>query len=88
MHEAGETLSIKELIDLGHCVENTLEPSTKLRVVYSYPTAFRPLSKIFTKSSCRCGIFSIIGVLGSGKYALCGIGETVSELLFGHAEKD
>ena len=88
MHDEGETLSIKELIDLGHWVENTLEPSTKLRVVYSHPTAFRPLSKIFTKSSGRCGIFSIIGVLGSGKYALCGIGETVPELLFGHAEKD
>ena len=29
-----------------------------------------------------------IGVLGSGKYALCGIGETVPELVFGHAEKD
>ena len=88
MQKSGETLSIKELIDLGHWIENTLEPSSGIRIVYSHPTAFRPLSKIFTKSSGRCGIFGIIGVLGDGKYALCGIGETVPDLVFGHAEKD
>ena len=88
MHDAGETLTIKELIDVGAWVENTLEPSTKLRVVYSHPEAFRPLSKIFGRSSGRCGIYSIIGVLGTGKYALCGIGESVPELVFGHAAED
>ena len=88
MHDAGQTLTIKELIDLGAWVENELAPSTKLRVVYSHPEAFRPLSKIFGKPSGRCGIFSIIGVLGTGKYALCGIGESVPELVFGHASKD
>ena len=88
MQKSGETLSIKELIDLGRWIENTLEPSSKIRIVYSHPTAFRPLSKIFTKPDGRCGIFGIIGVLGDGKYALCGIGETVPELVFGHAEKD
>ena len=88
MHKSGEALSIKELVDLGSWIENTLEPSSPIRIIYSHPTAFRPLSKIFTKSDGRCGIFGIIGVLGDGKYALCGIGETVPELVFGHAEKD
>jgi SynChlorMet cassette radical SAM/SPASM protein ScmF len=88
MHDAGETLSIEELIKLGAWVENELAPNSKIRVVYSHTSAFRPLSKIFTKSSGRCGIFGIIGVLGSGKYALCGIGETVPELVFGHATKN
>ncbi len=88
MHDAGETLSIEELIKLGAWVENDLAPNAKIRVVYSHTAAFRPLSKIFTKSSGKCGIFGIVGVLGSGKYALCGIGETVPELVFGHAAKD
>jgi len=35
-----------------------------------------------------CGILSILGVLGNGSYALCGIGETVPELVFGHAARD
>lgn len=88
MHKENQTLSIKELIELGSWVENTLVPKTKIKLFYSQPTAFKPLNKLFTKSDGRCGIFSIIGVLGNGKYALCGIGETVPELVFGHAEKD
>lgn len=88
MHEAQQTLCIKELVDLGFWVENTLATSTKMRIVYSHPPAFRPISRLFGKADGHCSIFGIIGVLGNGKYALCGIGETVPELVFGHAEKD
>jgi SynChlorMet cassette radical SAM/SPASM protein ScmF len=35
-----------------------------------------------------CGIHRILGVLADGSYALCGIGETVPELIFGHASGD
>ena len=35
-----------------------------------------------------CGITSILGVLADGSYALCGIGESVPELVFAHAAKD
>ena len=31
---------------------------------------------------------SLLGVLADGSYALCGIGETVPELVFGYAGKD
>lgn len=88
MYKADQTLSIRELVDLGSWVENVLQPSTKMKMFYSHPVAFRPLNKVFSKTNGRCGIFSIIGVLGSGKYALCGIGETIPELVFGHASKD
>lgn len=87
MHDAGQTLSTQELIDIGHWVENTLAPSSKIRVVYSHPIAFRPLKRIATHPSGKCGIFGIVGVLGSGKYALCGIGATVPELIFGDAKE-
>ncbi len=90
MHKAGETLSIDELIELGAWVESTLAPSSSLRLVHSHPNAFKPLSRIYGPSNDRgrCGIFGIVGVLGSGKYALCGIGETVPEMLFGDANTD
>jgi len=35
-----------------------------------------------------CGIKNILGVLATGKYALCGIGEQIPELIFGQAGKD
>jgi SynChlorMet cassette radical SAM/SPASM protein ScmF len=91
MHESGETLSIAELAELGRWIETTLSASTTLRIVYDHPLAFRPLGKMFGNSGdgCEvCGILGILGVLADGSYALCGIGEIVPELVFGHAQKD
>ncbi len=91
MHEAGETLAIEELIELGKWVENELSASTNIRVFYSHPAAFKPLGRMFGEQGTGCGvcgIFGILGVLGNGSYALCGIGETVPEFIFGDAAKD
>jgi SynChlorMet cassette radical SAM/SPASM protein ScmF len=88
MHLAGEALDIEELVDLGKWVENTLSAATYLNLYYDHPMAFRPLGKMFAQNGdgCgTCGILSILGVLANGSYALCGIGETVSDLVFGHA---
>lgn len=92
MHESGEALVIDELIAIGKWVENELMSSTRLRIIYSHPAAFRPLRKFFSNNKndgCgTCGIRGIIGVLADGRYALCGIGESVPELIFGDAAKD
>lgn len=87
LHAEGQNIGIEELIEIGKWIENELTLSTKLRIAHSHPIAFMPLRKAF-KPMGRCGIFGIMGVLGNGKYALCGIGETVPELVFGDAAKD
>lgn len=90
MHEKGETLGIEELISLGKWIENDLARAAKIRLFFSHPAAFRPLGKMFGREGdCGiCGIRGILGVLAGGSYALCGIGETVPELVFGHASTD
>ena len=91
MYESGESLSIEELVTLGRWVENTLSAATNVPLYYSHPIAFRPLGKMFNQqgSGCGvCGILSILGVLADGSYALCGIGNTVPSLVFGHIAKD
>jgi SynChlorMet cassette radical SAM/SPASM protein ScmF len=91
MHAAGETLTIDELVDLGQWVETSLSISTDLTLYYSHPPAFRPLGKIFGDKGdgCSvCGILSIIGVLADGSYALCGIGQILPDLIFGHSAVD
>jgi SynChlorMet cassette radical SAM/SPASM protein ScmF len=91
LHESGEALNIEELVDLGRWVENTLSASTSLNTYFSHPMAFRPLGKMFGENGdgCNvCGILGILGVLANGSYALCGIGETVPDLVFGHAATD
>jgi SynChlorMet cassette radical SAM/SPASM protein ScmF len=91
MHDSGEALDIEELLDLGRWVENTLSATTDLHLYYDQPMAFRPLGKMLGENGdgCGiCGILSILGVLANGSYALCGIGETVPDLVFGHAATD
>jgi SynChlorMet cassette radical SAM/SPASM protein ScmF len=91
MHFTGEALDIEELVDLGKWVENTLSAATDLNLYYDHPMAFRPLGKMFGQNGDGCGVCGILGILGvlaNGSYALCGIGETVPDLCFGHASSD
>ena len=90
MHEKGETLGIEEMISLGKWIENDLARKMRIRTFYGYPVAFRALGRLFGRDGdCGiCGIRGILGVLAGGSYALCGIGESVPELVFGHATKD
>ena len=89
MHQDGEAVPIEELIRLGQWVENDLTFSTDLKLFYHHPLAFRPLGRMFGEDGdgCgHCGILRIMGVLANGSYALCGIGEVLPELVFGHVE--
>jgi SynChlorMet cassette radical SAM/SPASM protein ScmF len=91
MHDSGEALSIEELVVLGQSVEESLSASTNLPVYYDHPPAFRPLGKMFGSNGDGCGVCGILGILGvlaNGSYALCGIGKTVPDLVFGDGSKD
>jgi len=91
MHKSGEALGVEEIVEIGHWVENTLSASTNLALFFDHALAFRALGDILSGNDggCAvCGIMGVLGVLADGSYALCGIGETVPELVFGHAAKD
>jgi SynChlorMet cassette radical SAM/SPASM protein ScmF len=91
MHDAGENISIEELVRLGEWVENELAKTTNIKLFFCHPPAFRPLGNMFGDkgNGCGvCGIKRIIGVLPDGSYALCGIGEFIPELIFGNARTD
>jgi len=91
MHNNSKSLDIEQLIKIGSWVESFLSKKTNLRIIYDHPLAFRPLNRIFgnKKDGCSlCGILGILGVLSDGSYALCGIGQTTPELVFGNAAKN
>lgn len=89
LHEAMGTLSVSELIAMGRRVDRELAATTRVRLVFDYPLAFRPLSRMAMTDGCGvCGIFRILGVIPSGHYALCGIGEQVPDMVFGTVGKD
>lgn len=88
LYEKGETLTVREILAIGSWIENELSRSTKIPIIFDHPPAFRPLGRMFAEKGnvCSiCGIRNILGVLATGSYALCGIGETMPELTFGHA---
>jgi len=91
LKEEGNSLTVKELLDIGYYVENILTPSTSLKLYYDQPLAFRPLSKMLGdngRDCSSCTILQILGVLSDGSYALCGIGSKIQKLKFGDAAID
>ncbi len=91
MYQMGEALSIEELLSLGDWTDKVLSKSTKLSVFYDHPMSFRLLGDMFGEQGYGCGVCGIKGILGvlaDGSYALCGIGETIPEMIFGHASTD
>lgn len=90
LHKCGEPLAVAEAVALGRRVDMEVAASATIPVSYDYPMAFRPLSRVFGsgEDGCgRCQILNILGVLSDGSYAMCGIGETLPELVFGHVQE-
>ena len=84
IHDGDNGLEVKDLIKLGRKTESKLAPKTNIPLFFDYPAAFRSLSHIASGDGCgNCGVLSILGVLPSGEYALCGIGSHIVVLVFG-----
>ena len=89
VRDAADGLEIEELIELGRYVDMELSQTTDLQLIFDYPLAFRPISRMAKKGGMNtCGIQTILGLTPFGEYALCGIGERVPELVFGVVGKD
>jgi SynChlorMet cassette radical SAM/SPASM protein ScmF len=89
LYERDQALGIAELIQLGRHVEMDLASKTRMSLLFDYPLAFRPLSRMASGDGCdTCGILGILGVIPTGHYALCGIGTHIAELVFGRVGKD
>ncbi len=90
INDQGENLTIGELISIGSRIEEELSENTPIPLFYSHPHGFRPMGRMF-QHDCSCGtcrIHHILGVLHNGSYALCGIGQTFPEMVFGNAGRD
>lgn len=86
MHENNETLNFSEILELSNLVRGNLKQSAAIPVMLNVPLSLRPLSEITSPGgfNSSCGIDHIIGILGSGDIALCGIGRTMPEFVYGN----
>lgn len=86
MTDRGETLGIPELLDLEKFVYGPLKEKTAVkRLILNIPPAIRTFSILMETGGCTgdCGVTGILGILGTGEIAMCGIGQTVPSLVYG-----
>ncbi|MGB9176205.1 MAG: radical SAM protein [Methanoregula sp.] len=90
MHEKGESLNFEESLALSRYVNDELRPSSPIPVLLSMPPALMPFNELWRSKgkTCDCGVSGILGILGTGEIALCGIGQTIPELVYGVLGRD
>jgi SynChlorMet cassette radical SAM/SPASM protein ScmF len=85
MHAAGGALPVAALLEINRRVERELRARHAFEIFFDLPMAFRSIQRMLSKGCPACGIKTILGLLADGRYALCGIGTSVPELVFGAA---
>ena len=90
MHERGETLDFDEQMELARYIDKDLGPRAPTPIILNIPPALSSLRKLrHSSASCGdCGVRGILGILGTNQYALCGIGSTCPEFVYGQLGKD
>jgi SynChlorMet cassette radical SAM/SPASM protein ScmF len=87
MHEHGEALDPEEVLELAHFVRGPLQRRTPIRLIADTPLALYTVSELVHRGTDgMCHVRNILGILGSGEMALCGIGRNIPELCFGNLQ--
>jgi SynChlorMet cassette radical SAM/SPASM protein ScmF len=90
MHKRGEALDFNEMCKLVRYIRGELQSKTSIRLLIMAPPSFSTISELLQgeDGGSTCGVKHVLGILGTGELALCGIGRTVPELVYGHLGKD
>jgi SynChlorMet cassette radical SAM/SPASM protein ScmF len=90
MDEAGEVMGFEEHLSFARYVSNELRPKAQIGILLNMPpvlTSMRDLLRTRGRTG-DCGVLRILGILGNGDIALCGIGRTCPELVYGKLGRD
>jgi SynChlorMet cassette radical SAM/SPASM protein ScmF len=81
-------LTVQEIVEIDRMIEEKITPSTRIRVLPDIPIAFQKPARFLRSGASKCNIHNIIGLLSNGDLALCGIGTSVEDLLYGNLNTD
>jgi len=81
-------LTVQEIIKIDRIIEEEIVQNTSIRIHPDIPVAFQKPARLVRNTVGRCNIHNIIGLLSDGGLALCGIGVSVDELLYGNINTD
>lgn len=90
MNEKGETLDFEEVMALVRRVHGPLQGGSNIRLHIMVPPALLTVGELLRTQEFggTCQVLHILGLLGSGEMALCGIGRNIPDLCFGKLGKD
>jgi len=90
MHERGEVLEFDEVLALVRYVRGELQDGTPIPLHLMTPPALSTVGELLrTKDGGEaCHVRHILGLLGTGEMALCGVGRNVPALCFGRLGAD
>lgn len=88
LQEAKGAPSVQDILHFKSEIDETLQAQSPAHIILDVPMAFRSLTEYLEHGFPRCNVFSIIGVLADGSYALCGIGQNLPDMVFGNIEED
>ncbi len=78
--------SVPEIINIDRMIEEEIIPTAKIGVLPDMPLAFQKPARFLRNIVGRCNVHNIIGLLSNGDLALCGIGTSIEELLYGNID--
>lgn len=90
IHRQGQGLSFDELLALNHRIRGPLQDRYPLHLSAMVPPAMATVKELlrYGGDGAGCNVRHILGILGTGDMALCGIGRNLPELCFGKLGKD
>jgi len=77
-------LELDELIRLFRMVKEEESRPGDPEIIFDLPPVFRPVQDLMRTNVSECNILNILGILGSGDFSICGIGQTMKELRMGN----
>lgn len=90
IHSQGKALGFDELLELTHRIRGPLQDRYDIHLSSMVPPAMVTVRELLRYGSdgSGCNVRHILGILGTGEMALCGIGRNIPELCFGMLGKD
>ena len=90
MDESGEVMDFDEHLSFARYVSTELRPKSRIGILLNMPPALSSMRDLLRTRGRTgdCGVLRILGILGNGDIALCGIGRTCPELVYGRIGRD
>ncbi len=90
MEKTGEILELDRILEMIRHIRGPLNRRLPIPLLISTPPAISTISELMATgdSGGTCQVRTVMGILGTGEYALCGIGRVIPELCFGKIEHD